>query len=102
MYRVIYTHRVRNQISDQVAYFKRQNVSIEVIEDWTTRLMEKIESLYDWPLRYPVAEVESTARGVEVRKMSFGNYLVTYRVDETAKTVEVLSFRHGARRSEFE
>jgi len=61
-----------------------------------TRLLEKIESLYEWPLRFPVADLESMARGIEVRKMSFGNYIVTYRVDESAKTVEVLSFRHGA------
>ena len=32
-----------------------------------------------------------------VLKLVHGNYLIYYRVDEGKKTVEVLSFKHGAR-----
>jgi plasmid stabilization system protein ParE len=32
-----------------------------------------------------------------VLKLIHGNYLIYYRVNEGKKTVEVLSFKHGAR-----
>jgi len=45
-----------------------------------------------------VDEFYSQRTGFEVRKLSYKNYVVRYRVDEQAQVVYVLSFMHGARR----
>ena len=97
-YRVLYTESVRADIAAHVRYLQDQQVSPEVIENWFAGLFDLIDSLYQWPLRYPVAEPESRAMGFEVRKIIYGRYLVFYRVDQAQHLVEVLAFRHGARR----
>ncbi|HOB73523.1 MAG TPA: type II toxin-antitoxin system RelE/ParE family toxin [Phycisphaerae bacterium] len=97
-YRVLYTDNVRADIAAHVRYLQDQQVSSEIIENWFVGLFDLVDSLYLWPLRYPVAEPESRAMGFEVRKAIYGQHLLFYRVDQTQHLVEVLAFRHGARR----
>lgn len=97
-YQVVYTRTVIRQIEEQVQYLQNQKVSTTTIDAWFSRLFEAIDGLYEWPLRYPIAEAQSNARGFEIRKMNFDDYLIHYRVDATKQMVEVLSFFHGAQR----
>ena len=73
-------------------------VAEHVIEDWFTRLFDTIDDLYEWPRRYPVDRTQTDKEGFEIRKLTFGNYLVRYRIDTDRRVVEVLSFIHGAKR----
>ncbi len=58
----------------------------------------RVDSLNESPHRFAVAEPESTARSVEIRRVTFGDHLAFYRVDEARAEVQLLGFRHGARR----
>ena len=99
-FRVLYTQTVRADIAAQVRYLQDQRVSPEIIEGWFARLFDLIDGLYQWPLRYPIAEPETREMGFEVRKIIYGQHLVFYRVSEEQRLVEVLAFRHGARRTQ--
>ncbi|GMU83109.1 MAG: hypothetical protein AMXMBFR47_29800 [Planctomycetota bacterium] len=69
---------------------------------WLERLWDAIEDLSRFPNRNAIAPAESDAIGTPVRKLVFGAYLVFYRVREDEALVEVMRFRHGARRAEAE
>jgi mRNA-degrading endonuclease RelE of RelBE toxin-antitoxin system len=99
-YRVFYTANVRAEIGAQVDYLRGRAVSEAVIENWFARLLNKIDDLYEWPRSNPVDEAQTAKEGVEIRKLTFGDYLVRYHVDDDRQVVEVLSFIHGARRRE--
>ncbi len=51
-------------------------------------------------MRNAIAELESSRLGFAVRRLVFGDHLVFYRINEDEKAIEVLSFRHAARRPE--
>jgi len=99
-YKVFYTDTMIEQIQDQIQHLRKERVSGATIDGWFARLFDAVDSLYEWPLRHPVAEAESASRGFEIRKLNFENYLIHYRVNESTKVVEVLSFRHAARQPE--
>ena len=99
-YRVVFTQTVNEEIDSQVNYLIEQQVSPERLTSWLNKLLEVIDSLEQWPHRFPVSQDETAIKGFEIRKLVFGNYLVHYRVDDDGQLVEVLSFRHGAQRLE--
>ncbi|MCC6359774.1 MAG: type II toxin-antitoxin system RelE/ParE family toxin [Phycisphaerales bacterium] len=74
----------------------------EAAARWLERLWDAIEELSRFPNRNAIAPAESDAIGTPVRKLVFGAYLVFYRVREDEALVEVMRFRHGARRAEAE
>jgi len=96
-YQVVHTPEVAARIAEQIAHLQRERVDVQTIDAWLTGLLDQIASLNEWPHRSPIAQVESAARGIEIRKMNFGDYVVFYRVDDSSQAVEVLSFRHSAR-----
>lgn len=95
-YRVVYTQTLRHEVLARVRYFQSQDVDPETIQRWFDRLFDAMDELHEWPARYPVAEPETAERGIELRKMPFGEYLIFFRIDEQKKQVEVLSLTHGA------
>jgi plasmid stabilization system protein ParE len=98
--RVFYTARVSAEIDAQIDYLRAQHVSEYVIAAWFAGLFDAIDALYEMPKRYPVDRPESQQQGFEVRKLIHRRYCIHYRVDDDGRTVEVLSFLHGARRRE--
>ena len=97
-YRVFYTHRVIAEIAARIQRLRDDRVSEPTIAAWFTDLFDAIDDLKEMPRRFPIDAPESEARGREIRKMSFRNYIIRYRVDEADACVYVLSFMHGARR----
>ncbi|MFW5681544.1 MAG: type II toxin-antitoxin system RelE/ParE family toxin [Phycisphaeraceae bacterium] len=99
-YRVFYTHRVIAEIASRVRSLRDDRVDERTIAAWFTELFDAIDDLQALPRRFPIDEPESKRRGREIRKMSFRNYIIRYRVEQAQARVYVLSFMHGARRRE--
>lgn len=97
-YRVIYTPSFRQDIADQVDYFRQQHVADDVIESWFDRLFALVDDLAQWPRRYPVDEGMTKELGFEVRKLLHARHVITYYVDDSARQVVLLAMVHGARR----
>jgi len=66
--------------------------------EWVDHVIERMRSLVELPHAHAVDEIDSTRANCQVRRFSIGNYAVTYRVDDAAKVVHVIAFRHAARR----
>lgn len=96
-YRVIYTPALQLQIAAQVAYMRDHGVPDGAVEAWFEKLFDKVDSLRELPLRYPVDNRFSAARGTEIRRLVFDRYLILYRVDTSVHAVYVLGFFHGHR-----
>jgi plasmid stabilization system protein ParE len=64
-----------------------------VIED----LLDAMESLDQLPRRYPIYQGRRRPREM-VRRMPVPPFLIYYRVNESALSVDVLAVRHGSRR----
>ena len=99
-FRVVLTETVVQAIDAQLSYFDAQGAPGDRVGGWLDDLLAAIDSLSQWPERYPVAEIESAVAGMELRKLNFGDYLVFYHVRSEKSLVEVLSLRHGARQRE--
>lgn len=99
-YRIELTERFIADLDAHLSYLQREKVSAYTTNRWFAKLYEKVLSLDDIPKRYPVDRVFTEVTGVVTRKMNFGDYLVFYQVDDGARQVNVLAFRHGATRRE--
>ena len=99
-YRVIYAPSFREDIDQHIDYLLGQHVALHVINGWYAKLYELIDGLYKSPRRFPVDEVQSRITGHETHKLNFGDYLVFYQVDDKRRQVNLVTFRHGARRRE--
>lgn len=96
-YRVVYTQRVVTEIKRQVDYLREQHAGEAVIENWFSGLFDRIESLYDMPRLYGIDHAASQHHGHTIRKLTYKNYIVRYRIDESTNSVYVLAFQHGSR-----
>ncbi len=97
-YRVSYTESFLEHIDAHVDYLLGERVPIDVIDDWHSRLLDRLDRLDEWPKRLPVDDVQTRLTGCETRKLNFGDYLVFYQVDDKQRQVNIVAFRHGARR----
>lgn len=96
-YRVIYTKQFRDALDLQLDYFMAHGALPSRISAWLSDLFDLVDSLDEFPHRYPVAELESVICGIQLRKVVFGDYLAFYHVDDDNRIVQLLGFRHGAR-----
>jgi plasmid stabilization system protein ParE len=99
-YKVVLTDTVRDAIETQILFYRKEGVSEEVISRWLAKLIERVDGLYEMPLRHPVAELITAAKGLEVRRLHHGEHALFYCIDEEAMLVEVVAFRHGRRQSQ--
>ncbi len=97
IYRVLYTEQFHQELDEQLAYFAQQGAPETRVAGWLSELLDLVDSLSESPHRFAVAEPESAARGFELRRVTFGDYLAFYFVDEARREVQLLGFRHGAR-----
>lgn len=74
------------------------NLLNKVVLDLSTRLLDRLDRLDEWPKRLPVDVVQTRLTGRETRKLNFGDYLVFYQVDDKHRQVNIVGFMHGARR----
>ncbi|MBX3318137.1 MAG: type II toxin-antitoxin system RelE/ParE family toxin [Phycisphaeraceae bacterium] len=101
-FRVVVPRAVEEAIDAQVSYLIKQGTADDRLQDWLDGLLHLIDSLSDWPRRFPVADATSAARGYEVRRANRGDYAIFFRVDDEHRFVEILAFRHGRQQPSFE
>jgi plasmid stabilization system protein ParE len=99
-YHVVYAESFVQDLSHQVEYLLRERAALSTIDRWFTKLYQIVDSLEEWPRRYPVDPIQTEATGRETRKLIVGDYLVFYQIDEDRLQVNVVAFMHGARRRE--
>jgi plasmid stabilization system protein ParE len=86
---------VQEQIRVQTFYIATD--SIDNALKWEDRLNKAIDRIGDMPV-HAVDEAASNRLGYVIRKTTFeGTYLIHYQVNDAARTVRILNFRHGAR-----
>ncbi|MEX0777339.1 MAG: type II toxin-antitoxin system RelE/ParE family toxin [Phycisphaeraceae bacterium] len=97
-YRVVYTDAFIADVDSHVAYLLGEKVPAATIEQWFDKLFDLVDSLNEWPLRFPVEDLQTQATGQETRKLNVGDYLVFYQIDDDHRQINVVAFMHGARR----
>jgi toxin ParE1/3/4 len=90
MYSVILSNRASKDLTDIVEYIAANNP--DAAERMGFELVNLAMSLDSMPYRG-----SNVKRRLGVLKLVHGNYLIYYRVNERKRTVQVLSFKHGAR-----
>jgi plasmid stabilization system protein ParE len=90
MYTVIFSKRADKDITNIVKHVAAENPP--AAKTLGSSLLDLALSLDSMPYR---GSKVKKRRGV--LKLIHGNYLIYYRVNENERTVEILSFKHGAR-----
>jgi plasmid stabilization system protein ParE len=94
-YTLTFAPVVNKQIDEQVLFIAQD--SIDHALAWEDRLRDTIAGLSSFR-GYAVDEEASDRLGYKLHKIVFeGNYLIHYAVDEKARAVRIVNFRHGAR-----
>ena len=96
-YRVHYTEGFTAQLDGQIGYLLGQQVAVRTIDRWYQRLLDEIDELSMMPRRYPIDDARTAESGQETRKLSIGDYLIFYQVDDADHQVNLIAFIHGAR-----
>ncbi len=66
---------------------------------WLARVLDAVRTLQFMPERFAVDQRQSADLGHEVRRLVFERtYLLFYAIDDVRQHVNVVVFRHGARR----
>jgi plasmid stabilization system protein ParE len=95
-YRVEMTEAALDAIEEQARYIAVDRKSPLNAGKWLEKLWDTVDSLEFMPRRCPLAE-EDAYRTYEVRRARVGDYLILFTIDEPAKTVWIIGFRHGGR-----
>jgi plasmid stabilization system protein ParE len=96
-FRVEVTDDARDAIRDSVRYIAVERKSPLNAERWLARIWHAVDSLERFPHRCPLAP-ESRALPYEVRAKKVGSHMQLFHVDDDAKVVNIVGFRHGRRR----
>jgi plasmid stabilization system protein ParE len=96
-YRVVYTDAFLADVRDHLAHLRRERVAERVIEDWYTKLFDRLDDLAVWPLSCVVSEPYTRDAGRTTHKLNVGDYLVFYQVDDEHRRVERVAFFHGSK-----
>ena len=99
-YRGEVTDAYTEAIDRQIGYLLGEGVSFETIDGWYSQIRAAIDHLIEMPKLYPVDEFQTEAVGVETRKITAGDYLVFYQVDDEEERVVLVAFVHAATRAQ--
>ena len=93
---VVYTAGARQDLRDLYAYIADELCAPETAAGQAERIMERIRSLSEMPMRYRLYDDEPWhSRGM--RFFSVDNYLVFYLPEETENTVHIVRIMYGGR-----
>jgi len=93
--KVVIPPSVQEQIRDQLLYIAED--SIDNALAWEDRLRASINGIGNMH-GHAIDEAASARLGETIRKCVFEKtYLIHYRVNTAAGTVEIVNFRHGSR-----
>jgi addiction module RelE/StbE family toxin len=93
-YRIIFTKRAADDLEGIFRYISQRSPG--AARSVISELVDAIDSLDQFPHRYPVIEQSARTRP-ETRTMPVPPYVIYYRVLENQKAVRVITVRHGAR-----
>jgi mRNA-degrading endonuclease RelE of RelBE toxin-antitoxin system len=96
-YRVVYTDSFLADVRDHLDFLRGRHVGEHVIENWYTKLFDRLEGLDEWPLTFAVSDAYSRRVGRNTHKYNFGDYLVFYQVNDEHQRVELVAFFNGAK-----
>jgi plasmid stabilization system protein ParE len=88
-YKVIYSPNAISDLAEIVRFVAQDPQAALKLGE---QLADDADSLARLPYRFP-----KFRRRANVRKLVTGQYLILYRIVQTAKVVEILRFWHGAR-----
>ena len=91
-YEVVLTEPARDDLRDILYFIAQDNPQAAVI--FRDRLIAEAETLIRFPYRGRLMR-----RRENVRKLVYRSYLIVYRITESRRTVQILRFWHGARRT---
>ena len=97
-FRVVYADSFVRAVDAHVAYLRGQRVADRVITGWYENLFDKLDGIEDLPYMHPLDEAYTARIGRSTRKVSFGDYIVYYQVDDSSYQIELVGFVHGASR----
>ncbi|NQU50462.1 MAG: type II toxin-antitoxin system RelE/ParE family toxin [Planctomycetes bacterium] len=97
-YKVTFTFAIQKEIDSQIGHFINEKVPSPFIEQWLAGLLERLDSLSEFPSRCPVSNTYSSIKQFEVRRLIYGEYAPYYRINSEQRIVEILSLRHGRRK----
>jgi plasmid stabilization system protein ParE len=90
-YRLIYTQRALNDLAEIIGYIAEDDP--QAASQFGTSLLDHVDLLIRFPRLGPVIRKRPT-----VRKLVHSPILVYYVIDDRRQSVEILHFRHGARK----
>ena len=93
---VEYAPRAQEDLDEIFEYYATDQLDDRFAETLIVRLVKAADSLAELPLRHRLYP-EEPWRGMGVRFMSVGRYLIFYRPNQERQTVEILRIIHGAR-----
>ncbi len=91
-YEVVWTEPAAAEMEAFVRYILRQSEAGAA--SVRQSILDHVQILASFPF---IGPVYPRARAKRVREIVSGNYRVFYRVDQTARRVEILTVWHGAR-----
>jgi plasmid stabilization system protein ParE len=90
-YRLLYTQRALNDLAQIIAHIAEDDA--DTASRFGSSLLDHIDLLTRFPRMGSI--IRKRAR---VRKLLHSPFLIYYRVDEDKREVEILHFRHSARK----
>jgi plasmid stabilization system protein ParE len=90
-YKVEITEKAQEEAREAIRWIAQY--SPEKAALWHFELMEKVDSLENFPARCPLAP-ESETHGKEIRHLIFGKYRILFIIED--ETVYVIRIRHQA------
>ncbi|WP_288682050.1 type II toxin-antitoxin system RelE/ParE family toxin [uncultured Eubacterium sp.] len=95
-YKVKLYPRARKDIEDIFSYIALEKLSPENAKRQTDRIWQELKSLDTFPFSHQErTEGRYAQRGY--RQLIIDNYIVIYKIDETTKTIYIVTVQYGGR-----
>lgn len=96
-YRVILQDDALHAIERQARYIAEEKQAPQNALGWLEKILHSVTSLEQFPHRCPCAP-ENRHRDYEIRMLVVQECLLLFNIDEAAKAVNVIGFRHVRQR----
>ncbi|WP_346697739.1 type II toxin-antitoxin system RelE/ParE family toxin [Catenibacillus scindens] len=95
-YKVKLNPQAFREIDDIFAYIALEKLSPENARGQTDRIWEALKKLENFPQSHQ-ERIEGSYAGKVYRQLLIDNYIVIFRIDETSKTVYVVTVQYQGR-----
>lgn len=93
---IVYTAQARQDLRDIYEYIALELLALETATEQTQRIMKKIHSLGEMPMRHQLyGEEPWHSRGI--RFLPVDNYLIFYLPEESRNTVNIVRIMYSGR-----